>query len=721
MSRRDGGSREAFGGRVVALCWLSLGLLCVAYIAARSSSSPGLFVAAQFIFLVPVVGSALLTLEAYRVAPVGDERRVWGLLSVAAWLLLGSEGYYAWYQLAVNPSGPAAPSINDAFNVAAAGTFLVVLTFSSGLARYPVMARMRFYSDAVAVVSLSLMVLFRFWSGDLAGQVGWREAVLWATYTFLGVAVLGALLWLGAGLRASEYDQRRNLVIGASVGIFAVGIILAPFAQQPPSDSGSVIGATGVLMNTLFMTGYCLMAIAAVMRILDRRQPWQSVMSRPRAAESERTTGIMSLCVLIAVCIAGVWAFQAPSTEESTVYFLLGVAATLAMVARTAALTYETGALQDSARADPLTGVGNRTAFEEQLESTVLLRRRLREPFVLAILNLDDFTRVNEALGRSVGDGALVRVGTALKKAGGRRGEVFRLSGDEFALIVGGVGVHDRLPIGTALLGAISGIELDRGLRLSASVGVSSCEDEECTSGSILHEADAAQVWAKYHGKGRVVVHDERIVHALGIEERVRLNDERLHFDVARALAAAADARDPRGFYHSRNVSALAVLLGEASGLSESQLGGLEIAAMLHDVGQIALPDELVVGPLTRSRRIAAREHAILGAQLVQSMNAPSVSAGVRNHHERWDGCGYPDGLAGEEIAIEARIIALADAYDGMTSGRRSGTVMSRAAALQEIDHALGTRFDPHLSEEFIRLVGTTSALGWSDEWAVLE
>ncbi len=125
-------------------------------------------------------------------------------------------------------------------------------------------------------------------------------------------------------------------------------------------------------------------------------------------------------------------------------------------------------------------------------------------------------------------------------------------------------------------------------------MGVSSCDDEACTSGSLVREADAAQVWAKYHGKGRVVVHDERIVHALGIEERVRLTHARLHYDVARALAATADARDPRSFYHSRNVSALAVLLGEASGLSERQLGSLEIAAMLHDIGQIALPDELV-------------------------------------------------------------------------------------------------------------------------------
>jgi HD-GYP domain-containing protein (c-di-GMP phosphodiesterase class II) len=124
---------------------------------------------------------------------------------------------------------------------------------------------------------------------------------------------------------------------------------------------------------------------------------------------------------------------------------------------------------------------------------------------------------------------------------------------------------------------------------------------------------------------------------------------------------------------------------------------------------------------LSPSRRLAAREHAILGAQLVDSVGVEGAAAAVRGHHERWDGFGYPDGLSGDQITLESRIIALADAYDGMTSGRRSGTSMSRAAALQEIDHALGTRFDPVLAERFIRLVGTTSSLGWSDEWAVQE
>jgi diguanylate cyclase (GGDEF)-like protein/putative nucleotidyltransferase with HDIG domain len=368
---------------------------------------------------------------------------------------------------------------------------------------------------------------------------------------------------------------------------------------------------------------------------------------------------------------------------------------------------------------DPLTGVGNQSAFDERLALSIGLMHRMHEPFVVGVANLDDFTRVNEVLGRAGGDQVLARVGEALKEAVGRKSMVFRLSGDEFAVIAPGLDARDARAIGMDLLAAVSGIDVGRGLRLSASVGVASPEDDKCDGAELARNAVAAEVWAKYHGKGRVVVHDRKIVRALGAEERFRLSDARLHDDIVRALVASADARDSRVVPHSRNVSTLAVLLGESVELGEEQLRVVEIAAMLHDVGQIALSDELVFGPFTPSKRIAAREHAVLGAQLAESVGMDGVSPAVRSHHERWDGGGYPDGLSGDEIPIESRIIALADAYDGMTSGRRSGISMSRAAALQEIDHALGARFDPLLTEEFIRVVGAISSLGWSDEWAV--
>jgi HD-GYP domain-containing protein (c-di-GMP phosphodiesterase class II) len=121
---------------------------------------------------------------------------------------------------------------------------------------------------------------------------------------------------------------------------------------------------------------------------------------------------------------------------------------------------------------------------------------------------------------------------------------------------------------------------------------------------------------------------------------------------------------------------------------------------------------------LGHNKSRADEEHAVLGAQLVGSLGIEGLPSWVRAHHERWDGSGFPDGLVGEQIPLEARIIALADAYDGMTAGRRGGSSsMSKSAALQEIDHGIGNRFDPDLAERFIEVVGRTASFGWSDEW----
>jgi HD-GYP domain-containing protein (c-di-GMP phosphodiesterase class II) len=269
------------------------------------------------------------------------------------------------------------------------------------------------------------------------------------------------------------------------------------------------------------------------------------------------------------------------------------------------------------------------------------------------------------------------------------------------------------------LLGAIRGLTPSGGIALSASMGVAGCEAGCLTSDELVRRASAAQAWAKYHGKGRVVRFDERIVRALGVEERLRVHEDRSGMDVARALIAAADARDPRNYYHARNVASLAVLLGDAVGLESEHVRRLELAAMLHDIGKLGLPESLLVEVLRTARQqMAVRAHATIGETLVQSLGVYGVGDWVRHHHERWDGAGYPDGLSGDQIPLESRIIALADAFDIMTSARRTRSPMSRGAALQEIDLGMGSRFDPMLAETFIHVVAATASLGWSDEWA---
>jgi diguanylate cyclase (GGDEF)-like protein len=507
--------------------------------------------------------------------------------------------------------------------------------------------------------------------------------------------------------------------VAVSITVFSAGMILSPLWQGSSAGaeaSGAVLSAAAY--DSVFLCGYYLMMMAGIMRITDTTHEWRVTMSRPIDTDAVWPSSLLSAVVLVSVALMGRWAYGVnASVAEAALYVTFATIATIALVARTGVFSFETGTLQTTSTTDPVTGALNHRAFQELVGSQVADARRKHERFAVAFLDLDGFAAVNAAIGHSGGDEVLERVARALVRAAGRRGMVFRLSGDEFAVVAPSVSEHGQQRFGTDVLGVVAAARPIEGVPLSASVGVA-MGDGASTPEELLQRAGAAEAWAKYHGKGRVVVYDERIVRALGVEDRLRLHEERAHIDVARALAAAADARDTHNYYHSRNVAALSVLLGEEIGLPAGRVREIEVAAMLHDVGKIALSEDLLGGTaLTAAQERETREHAALGAQLVESLSMEPLPEWIRAHHERWDGGGYPDGLAGESIPLEARIIALADAYDAMTSGKQTGVAYSKAAALQEIDHGMGSRFDPEIAERFIEVVAQTSSLGWSDEW----
>lgn len=175
----------------------------------------------------------------------------------------------------------------------------------------------------------------------------------------------------------------------------------------------------------------------------------------------------------------------------------------------------------------------------------------------------------------------------------------------------------------------------------------------------------------------------------------------------------AADARDPHDFEHSRNVAALSCLLAERIGFDPAHLERLRLAATLHDVGKIAMPP-----PASReAARQQETSHAVLGASMLRAAHLDDIARWVYHYNEHWDGTGGPDGLSGDAIPIESRIIIIANQYDRLTSRLRDGGPLSRPSALQEIDRGIATRFDPALAEEFIQLVGVTEAMGWVDDW----
>lgn len=173
------------------------------------------------------------------------------------------------------------------------------------------------------------------------------------------------------------------------------------------------------------------------------------------------------------------------------------------------------------------------------------------------------------------------------------------------------------------------------------------------------------------------------------------------------ALSTAVDAKDPYTHGHSERVAHLAIAIASTMGLTCEQQSNLHIGAHLHDVGKIGVPDAVLRKPgrLTDEEYAAIKMHSIIGYNIVRKVRIlHPVAAIVRSHHERMDGRGYPDGLQGEEIPIEARIVAVADSYDAMTSQRLYKVCVSSAEAVNEVKRCAGTQFDADVVEALVQL-----------------
>ncbi len=670
----------------------------------------------QLLFLIPLVASVTTLFVIWRVGTPSRERSAWSLLAVSMSVILAGELYYSGYQVLVNPIGPTGLGPYDVLNTVAALLMVVGLARVAGLARARRIDNLRLGADVLALVVVGFMTLYHVWVSRLTPTAAdWVDGVRWTAYSLLGVILLVLLLLVYLNLRPLRFPQM-TLPLAGSLVIFSVGLVLTPLWQSAQSEA--LVTPIGAAVVCLLMVGYYMMFMAGLTRLAGKHKSWRTSVSRLQFRGSVWPPTLLAATVLIAIGLMGWWAYQAQMSEgEAALYVMASVLATLALVARTGFAGLEAGEWRNFATSDPVTGALNHRVFQEHIEAQIAVARR-GEPFTVALLDIDSFSGINQVLGHAEGDAALRAVADALCSDREAGELVYRLSGDEFAVIAPGVGQQKALDFGRRLLCAIRAIGIPGLPGLSASVGVATETGELCDREQLLIRADAAQTWAKYHGKNRVVAYDEHMVTALGVEERLRIREHQSHLGIARALAAAVDARDSRNYYHSRNVAALVSLLCAELDVDDEHGRRIEIAAMLHDVGKIALSDEaLRYGATSPRQQSAAREHATLGATLIESFGDADMPAWVRAHHERWDGLGYPDGLIGSAIPYESRIIALADAYDSMTASRRGGRQLSKGAALQEIDHGIGTRFDPQLAEAFIRVVGTTASLGWSDEW----
>lgn len=336
--------------------------------------------------------------------------------------------------------------------------------------------------------------------------------------------------------------------------------------------------------------------------------------------------------------------------------------------------------------------------------------------------DLDHFKLVNDRGGHHSGDSVLRRVAGVLDNAKRQIDTIARVGGEEFALIApdtdtqGGLTFAERLR--NAVLEEFAG---DR-VPVTISFGIATFPTDGETAASLLHAADDALYQAKNSGRNRSVGFQRQMTTAtVGRIPGGNVEAERFTA-VMIDLAAVVDVRFSGSARHSETVGRYAEMMARELGLSESRVSRVRLAGLLHDIGKATLPDSILKkpGPLDPAERRSIDTHPAIGAQIINHQSLADVSAWVAAHHERHDGLGYPAGLAGDEIPLEARILAVADAYEAMTSDRAYRTAVTPAAACAELLRCANSQFDPTVVNALLNALARaphdhTTGLGRSD------
>jgi diguanylate cyclase (GGDEF)-like protein len=350
---------------------------------------------------------------------------------------------------------------------------------------------------------------------------------------------------------------------------------------------------------------------------------------------------------------------------------------------------------------DPLTGLGNHRHFHERLQRELLSAEDQGTPLTLCFVDIDDFKKINDRFGHPSGDRVLSQVAGSLRQGG----EAFRLGGDEFALLLADHDEGMAVAAANSVVERIGTLHLDHIGSVTVSAGLATFPVQGHGRDELIRLADSALYWAKEHGKNRVRLYRPDVVELAELKRLAAGPDKAARYRAAASLAKAVDARDTYTGSHSERVSELAATVAVRVGLDPEQIELTRLAGSLHDLGKLAIPEEILrkPGALTDSERLVLERHPQIGFRMLDSLGVDPVADLVLHHHERWDGAGYPDGLRGDDIPLGARIIFVADAFDAMTSDRIYRPKRSSEAALAELERCAGTQFDPGIVAAFVR------------------
>src|SRR3954449_6649621 len=524
-----------------------------------------------------------------------------------------------------------------------------------------------------------------------------RTRVLGGFYVFGGILALVSLLLP----HAQGLIEPGILAIGAFACV--AGAVMLAFPQLVPPRLLTGVLACG---NLLITSGvYFSQSTTSVYALLYVWVGFQAAYFLPRSHAVAHVLGTAFTYSIALACVPG-------SDRSQRVLLMFGVVAVIALmvVVLRERVDRLIARLADAARTDALTGLLNRRGFQELMEVETERALRSSRPLAIIVGDLDHFKHLNDRFGHAAGDLALRRFGEIASSASRRIDAVARIGGEEFALLLPDTEQHAAYLLAERLRRAVKEPGADGELP-SVSFGVASFPSHAADAEALMHAADQALYAAKAMGRDRSVIYNPEVLASVlgGNLDPVAGNE---HLSAVLVLAETLDLRDSGTASHSQTVGRLSALIAKALGFEDGRVERIRLAGMLHDIGKIGIPDWILhkPGKLDDAEWAEIRKHPEMGARIAASAKLDDISEWILCHHERVDGRGYPAMLPASEIPVEAKILAVADAYEAMTSDRVYRRAMRAEDAERELRDQSGAQFDAAVVDALLGAIAVQPA-----------
>jgi two-component system, cell cycle response regulator len=606
-------------------------------------------------FLVLEAGAAVACVA--RTVLVREERRAWAMLSVAVGLWALGDAYYR--AVLYESETPPIPSVADGFWLAFypfayAGIALLIRTRARDV---PATVWIDGLIAALAVAALGAAVVFNAVLAGIGGEP--LETATGLAYPLMDMLLLA---FVAAAFAITGWRLDRTWMwLAAGMAVFAVAdsIYLYQVARGTYTIGGLLDAGWGI--------GLLFIGLAA----------WRFG-SGPRQARRAATWRSIVLPILFGVLAVGIETYD-HFTRVTILALALATTCLLAVLCRLAITFAQHVSMlhvsREEAATDPLTGLANRRQLALDLDEA-LAGPDAREGSVLILFDLNGFKLYNDTFGHPAGDALLTRLGARLQARVEGEGTSYRMGGDEFCVL------FSRNEPAAVVVPSIAAALCERGeaFYIDCSFGWAELPEEAGDAQAALRLVDQRMYAQKQGGRASAQAQSKDV------------------------LLQALVERSPSLGPHLSDVADMAEATARVLGLSGTELEQIRVAGELHDIGKVAIPDAILdkPGPLEADEWEYVKRHSAVGERIVAAAPAlAEVAKLVRCIHERFDGTGYPDRVAGDAIPLGARVIAVCDAYDAMTNDRPYRLTMSTSSAVAELRRNAGTQFDPEIVRAF--------------------